>query len=143
MTNVERMAAMAAKSMGYGVRVQSDIRAVVILANTERVAQQTWGGDISVAHHKIVTRYKYNNVHDAESIRENLRIFATADATQDQRKAKAPGEMVDMVSQGISSLQQLVQKQPAPPPYQSESDEESAHSATTSDSGGPAPRRGQ
>ena len=41
MTNVERMAAMSAKSLGYCVRVHSDLRAAVILANTEWVAQQT------------------------------------------------------------------------------------------------------
>ena len=35
MTNVKQMAAMAAKFLGYGMRVHSNIRAVVILANTE------------------------------------------------------------------------------------------------------------
>ena len=34
-TNVEWMAEMAAKFLGYGMRVHSDLRAVVILANTE------------------------------------------------------------------------------------------------------------
>ena len=33
-TNVERMVVMAAKSLGYGMRVHIDLRAVVILANT-------------------------------------------------------------------------------------------------------------
>ena len=35
MTNVEQMAAMAEKYLGYDVRVHRDLRAVVILANTE------------------------------------------------------------------------------------------------------------
>ena len=37
-TNIERMAAMAAKLLGYSVRVHSDLRVVVILANTEWAA---------------------------------------------------------------------------------------------------------
>ena len=34
-TNVERIALMSEKSLGYSVRVYSNLRAVVILANTE------------------------------------------------------------------------------------------------------------
>ena len=34
MTNVERMAAMAAKVLIYGVRMHSNLRAVVVLSNT-------------------------------------------------------------------------------------------------------------
>ena len=80
------------------MRVHSDLLAVVILANTEWAAQQTWGAEISVAHRKIVARYKYNHVHDAESIREILIILATADAARDRRKSKAPRELADIVS---------------------------------------------
>ena len=42
-TNIERMAALAEKSQGHGVRVCSNLRVVIILANTEWVSQQTWG----------------------------------------------------------------------------------------------------
>ena len=66
--------------------MHSDLRVVVIMANTEYAAQQTWGEEISVAHRKIVARYKYNNVHNAESISEILRILATADAARDRKK---------------------------------------------------------
>ena len=38
-TNVKRMAAMAAKSLGYGVRVHNNLRTVVILENKEWAAQ--------------------------------------------------------------------------------------------------------
>ena len=72
MTNVERMAAMDEKFLGYGVRVHSDLHAVVILINTEWAAQQTWGVEISVAHCKIVSKYRYNHSHDADSIRDVL-----------------------------------------------------------------------
>ena len=91
MTNVKRMEVMSEKFLGYGVWVYSYLCAVLILENKEWVAQQTWGEDISVAHQKIIARYKYNHVHDAESIREILRIITTADAAQDQRKSKPPG----------------------------------------------------
>ena len=48
------MAEMAEKSLGFGVRVHRDLRAVEILVNKGWAAQQTWRADISVAHRKIV-----------------------------------------------------------------------------------------
>ena len=38
-TNFERMAAMVAKLLGYGMRVHSDLSTVVILTNTEWASQ--------------------------------------------------------------------------------------------------------
>ena len=101
------------------------------------------GVEISVTHRNIVARYKYNHVHDTESIHEILRILATADAARDRQKAKTPGELLDMVSQWMIRLQHMVQQQPAPLPYQSESNKESAQAVTTSESNEPAPRRGR
>ena len=46
------------KKSWYGMPVHSDLRAVVILVNKEWAAQQTWGAEISVAHQKIIARYK-------------------------------------------------------------------------------------
>ena len=57
-TNVKQMEAMAAKLLGYGVRVHRNICAVVILANKEWAAQQTWGTEISVAQPKILSKYR-------------------------------------------------------------------------------------
>ena len=105
--------------------------------------QHTWGAEISIAHCKIVSKYRYNHSHDADYIRKVLQILATDDDTRDRRKALAPGELADMVSQGMTSLQQLIQKQLEPAHYQSERDEESANAATTTDSKGPSPRRGR
>ena len=113
-TNAERMAVLAAKSQVYGLRGHSNLRAVVILSNTEWSAQQTWGTEISVAHRNIVAKYRYNHIHEAVSICKVLKILAPADASQDRRKAKAPGELADMVSQGMTRLQQLVKHQTAP-----------------------------
>ena len=90
-TNVERMAEMAGKYLGCDVRIHRNVHAVVILENTEWAAQQTRGAETSVAHRKTVSKYGYNHVHDTESIRKILRILATVDAAQDQRKEKAPG----------------------------------------------------
>ena len=91
MTNAKQMAAMAIKLLGYGLGVHSNLCAVVILANTKWVAQQTWGAEISVSHRKIVSKYRYNYSHDAYSIRNVLQLLATADAAVDRRKAKAQG----------------------------------------------------
>ena len=140
-TNVEQMAAMAAKSLGYDVRIQSNLCAVIILANTEWAAQHIWGAEISVPYRKIVSKYRYNQVHDAESIRKKLRILATADVMQDQRKDKAPGELSDMVSKGMTRLKHMVQQQIEPPPYQLDSDKDSTHAAITTYRKGSKPQR--
>ena len=58
-------------------------------------------------------------------------------------KSKEPVELADMVSQGMTRIQQFVQQKPAAPQYQSESDKDNANTATTTDSKGPAPRRGR
>ena len=62
--------------------------------------------------------------------------MAVADEERDRRKAKAPGEMADMVSQGMERLAQLVHTPPASikesEPYSSESEIESAHAADSS-----------
>ena len=89
-----------------------------------------------------MSRYRYNHSHDVDSIREVLKTLATKDASQDCRKAKAPGELADMVSQGMTRMQQLVQQQPAPQ-YHLDSSKESDNAATTTDIEGPTPRRGR
>ena len=109
---------MAAKYLGYGVQIHRDLHAIIILAHTEWAAQQKWGTEISVAHRKIVSKYRYNHSHDADYIRDILRILATADAAQYRRKAKVPGELADMVSQGMKRTQYLVQYKPSETKYQ-------------------------
>ena len=136
------MAELAEKLQGYEVRVHSNLKLVVILAKIEWATQQTWVTEISFTHHKIVTKYRYTHSHDTDSIRKVLRILATADVSQDLRRAKVPGELADMVSQEMKRLHQLVQQQPAPQ-YHSEISEERANSDTTTDRKGTAPRRGR
>ena len=50
---------MAAKSLGFGVYVYSDL-----WGNTELAGKQMWGADINVEHRKIVYKYQYNHFHD-------------------------------------------------------------------------------
>jgi hypothetical protein len=51
--NVKKFATNAAKTQAYGIRVHDDLKAVVILANVEWAARQSWGTEISVAHGTI------------------------------------------------------------------------------------------
>ena len=133
--NVEKFATKAAKAQGYGIRVHDDLKAIVILANVEWAAQQSWGAEISVAQHKIVATYRYDHTHDKDSIRNILKILAGADEARDRRKATAPGGAADMVSQGMERLQLLVQQQPS---FSSDSSSatESAYYTSDSDDGG-------
>ena len=101
-----------------------------------------WGADISVAHQKIKEKYLYNHAHDAASIKAISKILAAADEASDQRKVKALKELADMVSQGMTWLQQLVMEAPPASAYSDTSDK-SANTATTTDSECTAARRGQ
>jgi hypothetical protein len=108
--NVKKFATNAAKTQAYGIRVHDDLKAVVILANVEWAARQSWGTEISVAHRTIKGKYRYDYTHDTASIKEILKVLTGADEARDRRKAPTPGEMAEMVSQGLESLCQLVQR---------------------------------
>ena len=136
------MAALDAKSQGFGVQLHSNLHVVVILSKTERAAQQKWGTEISVQQCKIVPKYRYNHIHDTYSIHKVLRILATSEASRDCRKGKAPRKLADMVIEGMTRLQRLVQQKPAPQ-YNYDISKESANVSTTMDSEGPIPRRGR
>jgi len=113
--NVEKFAMNVAKTQAYGIRVHNDLKAVVILANVEWAARQSWGTEISVAHCIIKAKYRYDHTHNTASIKEILKVLTGADEARDCRKAPAPGEKAEMVSQGLERLRQLVQQQPSPP----------------------------
>ena len=107
--NVEKFAMNVAKMQAYGIRVHNDLKAVVILANVEWAARQSWGMEISVAHCIIKAKYRYDHTHNTASIKEILKVLTGADEARDRRKAPAPGEKAEMVSQGLERLRQLVQ----------------------------------
>ena len=132
--NVEKFATNTAKTQAYGLRVHDDLKAVVILANMEWAARQSWGTEISVAHRTIKAKYRYDHTHNTASIKEILKVLTGADEARDRRKAPALGEKAEMVSQGLESLRQLVQRQPSL--SSDSSDTESAYATTDSKDGG-------
>ena len=132
--NVKKFATNPAKTQAYGIRVHNDLKAVVIFANVEWAAQQSWGTEISVAHRTIKAKYRYNHTHNMASIKEILKVLTGADEARDRRKATAPGVKVEMVSQGLESLRQLVQQQPSL--SLDSSDTENAYATTDSKDGG-------
>jgi hypothetical protein len=105
--------------------------AVVILANLEWAARQSWGMEISVAHRTIKTKYRYDHTHNTASIKKILKVLTRADEARDRCKATTPGKKADMVTQGLESLRQLVQRQPSL--SSDSSDTESAYAATDSE----------
>jgi hypothetical protein len=76
--NVEKFATNVAVTQAYGIRVHDDLNAVVILANVEWAARQTWCPKISVAHCTIKVKYRYDHTHDTKSIKEILIVHTGA-----------------------------------------------------------------
>jgi hypothetical protein len=109
--NVENFATIAAKTQAYGILIHDNLKAVVILANVEWAARQSRGTEISVAHPTIKEKYRYDHTHNTASIKEILKVHTGTNEARDRRKAPAPGEKAEMVSQGLESLRQLVQRQ--------------------------------
>ena len=114
--------------------MHSDLKAAAISANTEWASQQTRGIKISVAHRKIVAKYRYNHTHDMDSIKEILKILAVVDEAQDCIKVKAPG---------MIRLQQLVQHPLERRQSLSKSSDKSVNAATTTNSKVSLVRRGR
>ena len=136
--NCERLAAAAMKSQVFGIVVYDDLTANILMAKSEWEAGQLWGNKIRVAYRDIKRQYKYNHDHTPTSLKEIKRAMAVADEERERRKVKAPGEMADMVSQGMERLAQLVHTPPTSikesEAYSSESEMESAHAANFSTS---------
>jgi len=111
--NVKKFAMTAANMQAYGIRIHDDLKAVVILANVEWAARQLWRMEISIAHRTIKAKYRYDHTHDTNFIKDILKVLTRSDEARDCHKATAPGEKAEMVSQGMASLRQLVQRQPS------------------------------
>jgi hypothetical protein len=107
--NVKKFATNTAKTQAYGIRVHDNLKTVVILTDVEWAACQPWGTEISAAHRTIKSKYRYDYTHGRASIKEILKVLTGADKARDCCKATAPEEKVDMVTQGLASLHQLVQ----------------------------------
>ena len=142
--NCERLAAAAMKSQVFGIVVYDNLTANILMANAEWESGKLWGNEIRVAYRDINRQYKTNHAHTSTLLKEIKRAMAVADEERDRRKEEAPGEMADMVSQGMERLAQLVHTPPASikesEPYSSESEIENAHAADSSTSGEEAKR---
>ena len=110
--NCERLAAVAMKSQGFGIVVPDNLMANILMAKAEWAAGQSWGNKIRVAYCDVNQKYKYNHAYTPTSLNEIKRAMAVAHEERNRRKAKAPGELADMVSQVMERLEQLVHTPP-------------------------------
>ena len=97
--NCERLAAAAMKSQGFGIVVHDDLTANILMVIVEWAAGQSWGNEIRVAYRDVKQQYRYNHAHTLTLLKDIKRAMAVADEECDRRKAKAPGDLADMVSQ--------------------------------------------
>ena len=67
--NIENFVTNTSKTQAYGIPVHNNLKAVVILANVEWAAHQSWGTEISVAHRTIKAKYRYNPSHNTALIK--------------------------------------------------------------------------
>ena len=109
-TNLEQLLTAIAKAATYGVRFHNAIKGLVITANVNHAAQQTWGSELVEAQRKIKAKYLYNRVHDADSIINMMIYLAAADEQRNHQEAKSPenSETANMVNLGIEQMQQLL-----------------------------------
>ena len=124
-TNSERLAADIVKADAFGVKIQNDVKAVIILANIATAARFSSGGtEIMEAQRKIKAAYKYDHRHDDASIKEVMKHLATADEQRDRAAVAAPAGFANLVT---TKLKELV----AGSEGEYTSDEESAMAATS------------
>mmetsp|Transcript_19824 Transcript_19824/g.30532 ORF Transcript_19824/g.30532 Transcript_19824/m.30532 type:complete len:318 (+) Transcript_19824:57-1010(+) len=60
--NMDKLKVEIANITGFGVKINDDIKAVILLANVEWAAQQTWGLEIGVAQREINTTYTLKRI---------------------------------------------------------------------------------
>jgi hypothetical protein len=86
--NVKKITTNAAKTQAYGIHVHDNLKAVVILANVEWATRQSWGTVISVAHHTIKAKYRYDHTHNTAFIKETLKVLTGADEQEINAKQR-------------------------------------------------------
>jgi hypothetical protein len=105
---VEQLKIKASKAKGYGVIVQDDVIVLIIMANVEWAARQTWDtGEFKDAKKSIRAKYQASHVHDATSSADIMAILAEADEARDLSRADAPKGMALAVDEGLSFLDAL------------------------------------
>ena len=104
-TNQERLAADIVKVDAFGVTIQNDVRAVIILANIAAAARFSSGGtEIMEAQRKIKAAYKYDHRNDDASIKDIMKKLATADEQRDRMAVAAPAGFANLVTEKLKGL---------------------------------------
>jgi hypothetical protein len=109
--NAERLCSQAAKSNGYGVKVDKDVIVLVIIANIEWADSQEWGGEFRGTMQTTRQKYTYNKVHTATTCIEIMKALSKADEARGIQKAKSPSVMMNAVEEGLNYLGALVDSQ--------------------------------
>ena len=105
---VEQLKIKSSKAKGYGVIVPDDIITLIIMANVEWAARQTWDtGEFKDAKKTIRAKYPASHVHDATTSADIMAILAEADEARDLSRADAPKGMALAVDEGLSFLDAL------------------------------------
>ena len=104
-TNHKRLAADMVKADAFGVTIQNDAQAVIILANIATAAGFSNGGtEIMEAQRKIKAAYKYDHRHDDALIKEIMKKLATADEQRDRAVVAAPAGFANLVTERLKEL---------------------------------------
>ena len=105
---VEQLKIKSSKAKGYGVIVPDDVIVLIIMANVEWAARQTWDtGEFKDAKKAIRAKYPASHVHDATTSADIMAILAEADEARDLSRAAAPTGMALAVDEGLSFLDAL------------------------------------
>jgi hypothetical protein len=109
--NAVELRTKIAKLLPFGIELQEDIIAAIILAEAETAALKSWGREISTAMDEIRKQYGYNFRHNATSVTRIMKELAMADAVRNFSDAPAPStemkgyaEAVDQVASHVRQL---------------------------------------
>ena len=110
-SNVEKLKAKVAKAKGYGIVVGDDVICMIVLANAEWAARQSWDtGEFKDAKRVLRSKYSASHVHDAASLADILKTYAAGDEARDLRRAAAPTGRALAVTEGLSFLEALTRE---------------------------------
>ena len=91
--NVTVLRARIARLAAYGIAINEDVVATIILAEADEAAREPWGREIETAADKIRLRFGYDHVHDATSVNVILTELAAADGVRNLMRAPTPSSV--------------------------------------------------
>ena len=102
--NVAVLRAQIARLPAYGITINEDVVAAIILAEADKAARKLWGREIETAADKIRLRYGYDHAHDAQSVAVILTELAAADGVRNLMRApSAAASSVRMTVTDVAS----------------------------------------